>query len=331
MDCPDPLTLAAYRDGGLEPSGREAFEAHASLCPLCRERLLTLAEPRVIRHRGWLAAAGILLLAGGAVWLSRSRPPVPASLPAPSPSVPGVLLLADAGARVSRLEGRRARLESGTCWLDVTGGEPAVLEIPSGTVTVNRGSIAASTTSRPFAFLSSAWAGEAEDELVVLWGEAELVSGGKRRKLEAGRRLVGDRLEAAPPEQVAALRRGRASALAARPGSPPGPQTPVPPAYRWVVLIEGRGPNTEVELTFGSGGGWRRWTVGLAARPPAASELLELVYDGEGVVGLVEGIPAFRLERPRLEAVQASSGPGWAVRTWGGAVAVKRSMLQGAP
>ena len=82
--CPDPIRLARYHDGELDPAGRRELEEHLRACGLCSERLRELDDLSTLlssarrepvsqielarikqAHRAYRDRRGLVRMAGG--------------------------------------------------------------------------------------------------------------------------------------------------------------------------------------------------------------------------------------------------------------------------
>ncbi len=267
---------------------------------------------------------------------------------------PGAELLLEAGARVTSLPARRLRAEAGTFWLEASG-EPVTLEVGELTLNLAHCAIALrswsprSSASQGF-LLKEALAEEASlSELFVLRGEAEARQGSGILRLGTGAKLLLSLRrcvqQAAGAEELQALARAREKALVGVPGLDLVPSERRvsgtggsfrggernPSAYRWITVLKGRDPSTELELTVGTRGSWRQWVLGLAARPPVPREVVELTWDGERLSARLNGESLHSAGREELRTLRVAGQPGWALSVWGGAVTLERSKLQEMP
>ncbi len=267
----------------------------------------------------------------------------------------GVDLLLDRGARaVWAAAGRRLHAEAGSLWLEVSRGEPLRLELPGATLTLDRGSLAVFLPELPPQrlgwLLREARAAEAsEGKVWILDGEAVAKTSGRTLPLGPGTRLLlpgagkGWQKQPCPPGEMEALREARCRAAASLPGrellagsaclTEESPSLAMdggaPPSFRWVSVLSGRHPSTEVGLSFRVEGSWYQWPVGLGAEPPRAREVLEVTFDGERVTGRVNGRISFSTDREGLAKVLMPSGrSSWGVSAWGGRVNLTRSTIQ---
>lgn len=357
--CPDLERLAAYQHRRLPLQEEEAVERHCAACADCRQALLLAIRAGDMGPSPaawiWRAAAGLLIVAAG--WLAwkpepqpqpappappaakavASRPAIPEGLlGAASPCgylAPGVDLLLSAGARV-RSEGSRLRGESGRFWLEASGS-PVTLALPGGELLLEEGALAVSVTPvRASVLFREALAGEeAPVQVWVLRGEASLRVQGVAETLTALQKLeigpLGFQALPFPESKILELARERALAAAAVPGRALAEDLPVPPAWRWVTVLSARSEGTEVGLSFGMGEAWHRWTAGLGGTPPAGQEVLELTWDGERLVGRLDGIPRFSATRDQARQLLGTpDSPRWGISVWGGAATVVSSVLQ---
>lgn len=333
MTSCDLEMLAAYRDGALDAPGREALERHALGCRRCRGMLLVLGPGEPARRapwRIWIPAAAALLVAATLALRGEKAPAGSVPAPqapafrkgAPAYLAPGMDLVLEAGARAEAAEGR-VRLEAGRLWLEA--GRPMTLELPGMSLRV-KGAVAARVQSAKTSwFLGEALAGEAPAaEIWILRGEATA----KDKTLRAGMKLVltgeGWQEEAAPAEELADLSAARTLALASAPGRDPAGS---PPVWRWVAVLAKREGATEVGLSFPVDGAWRQWVPGLAASA-SSRDVVELAWDGERLVGRVNGVQRLGVEKARLaETLRAAPEPRWELSAWGGGVTVAQSRL----
>lgn len=294
----------------------------------------------------------------------RARLPVPETLPEgrleagahPRACLAaGIDLLLEPGARIlSEPGGRHLRAEAGACWLSVTRGPAATLALPEGFLELERGTVHVSLppARAVSCLLQEAFADEATGTCIwILEGSAVLRAGNRVLRPAGGRALVrtpeGWMEEACTLEVMAALRASRASLAAALPGrglvtagfrlDAATPEArwagAEPAAYRWVTVLQDRTAATELKFVFPAGGGWHAWTAALAGRPPAAREVLELIWDGEHLHGRLNGMPVFAVAR---EDLSKAFGPGegdgaWRISVWGGSATVAQSVLQERP
>lgn len=335
---------------------------------------------RSILPRRRLVAAAVVLASAALAWLAL-RPAKPSSLdrrPSAATTMVGAFprgllgstveprayladgseLLLQAGAWIHVEEtGRRLQGQAGTFWVEVRRGEPLILKLPGGALTLHRGTLAVRISQAAPAswirLLPEARAGEKPSaEVWVLEGEVDIGTGSRipaLSKLLLQSNALGWRQEAVPEAEVLALRRAQALAAASVPGReiiPAGSRLSLsgaqavqgsgreaPGAYRWVTTLAQRGETTEVGLSFAVAGAWHEWVVGLQAIPRTAPnvdpEVVELLWDGRQVIGRVNGVPRFAADLDRAQdCLKPAARPGWGIRAWGGAVTVAQSRLQ---
>lgn len=357
--CPEPADFAAYQDGALKPDRREALERHWETCAPCRDflRLLGQAaeEPAVVPWR-WATAAALLVsvVLGWVLQRQAATPsggelrPVPVQVHAAGRFPQGLLearqaslarlmdgaeIVLQAPSRV-RVEGaRRLRAEAGTFWVEVTAGASLTVDLPGATLLLRRGALAVSLPESRQAswLLPEALAEDASAKVWVLRGDAELSATGTllpaMTRLEMG--PAGWTQAPCPPAEILEMTKAMALAAASAPGLEVVPDLPVPAAYRWVVALSGRDPSAEVALTFGTEAGWHRWVAGLGAFPPSAREVLEVIWDGRGFTGRLNGVPLVSVARDRVGGfLLPAERPRWGISVRGGAATVVRSILQ---
>lgn len=343
----------------------------AQALPPVGEDILLGLQAIPVRRRArirpaWSLAAAALLLAVGLGWARLRMPPSPRPQAPPrvpavaqgfpagrlgSPQAPraylasGAGLVLQAGARVNVQGGRRLGGEAGTFWVEVRQGEPALLTLPGGTLTLTRGLLSVSLPRAPATvwWLPSAEASEAlRGEVWVLEGEVRV----EGRLLGPDRKLVltpeGWQEAPCPPAELIACWEGRALALAALPGRslvPEGSllsgehprvqaQGEAPAAYHWVTVLTHRHPATEVRFSLPAAGGWHDWTVGLAGKAAASREVIEVAWDGATLSGRLQGRFLFSIPRERVgEELLAQPRSGWGISVWGGSVTVAQSRV----
>lgn len=169
MTCHDVIPLLnLHAAGGLPPEEGAAIEAHLAACVSCRDALeeaaglsgrigalavqaagleapAAMGQPSHRRPWRWAAAAGLLAVAGVALWMAANGPATPA-FPEGSPAGGGAVgtraLGLEGGGRVAcvpgtlleEAEGGALRLKEGACWIR-TGG-PLLLETPASRLRV---------------------------------------------------------------------------------------------------------------------------------------------------------------------------------------------------
>lgn len=339
------FVCARLEDESLSPAG------------LARMRAVI---PRRRRGPAWAVAAALLLTAAGGLLLLRrdGTRPLPASRPGPEavqaqgfpagrlegPRIclaPGAECLLEAGARVSsEPDGRSLRAESGRFWLEVAEGAPVTVALGTSSLVLRRGSIAVALPPMTKAGLMREALASDDARVWVLSGSVEVHG----KAVPAGRKLTlsaeGWQEESLPGTETAALMEARARASSAMPGVdliPPGfrletsawGDAPVPAAYSWVTVLEGRGASAEVRMTLGAAGGWYQWTAGLAARPAGGKETVEILWDGARLRGRVNGETVLLVAKEKLgAALLPAPRPAWGISVWSGALTVERSRLQ---
>jgi hypothetical protein len=262
----------------------------------------------------------------------------------------GVDLVLSEGARVRAERSSRAlRLEAGTIWVDAGRGAPVTVQVPGARLVLETGLLAVRVAPAP---RGAGWIREAkaEDgetaEAWLLEGALTVVApGGEIRVVsEARMDLRGKtRMLPLPEAERDRLLRARTDALAAIPGRElfaPGASLDAGRprlqasgseggSYRWVTVLSGRKSGTELRLDFPVEGAWHSWTLGIGGEPPAAREVVELAWDGECLVGRVNGRRRFAMDLARLQRELPCQSPGgWALSGWGGSVKVDRAVLQ---
>lgn len=264
----------------------------------------------------------------------------------------GAEVLLDQAADLS-LEGpgRRIHAKAGRFWVEVSRGEAAVVAMPGATLTLQQGTLAVSLSQS-----RAAWspllrevqaAEEASGQVWVLEGQAQARLGDRLVALKTGDGLSlssrgWDPVRASEAD-MASWWEARASVAASLPGRalfstgiPLDGRTPsiaasgeAPPAYRWVTVLTGRDADTEVGLTLGVEGAWYQWPTGLASRPRRPREVLEVTWDGERLLGRVNGRLSLSASREELGKVLIPVGTdAWGVSVWSGKAVVSRSVLQ---
>ena len=260
----------------------------------------------------------------------------------------GVDLVLSQGARV-RAEGasRVLSIESGTLWVDAVA--PVIVQVPGAQLVLEKGLLAVrvATAPRTAGWLREAFAAEALAEAWLLEGSLKVTTpGGELRAVSEGRISFQEkpRMLPLPEPERDRLLRARGDALAAVPGRelfPPGSgldggkprlQASGAPSgggiYRWVTVLSGRKPGTELRLDFPVEGAWHSWTLGIGGEPPAAREVVELAWDGEYLVGRVNGRRRLAMDPGRLRRELPCPSLGvWALSGWGGSVKVDRAVL----
>lgn len=266
----------------------------------------------------------------------------------------GMDLVLSQGTRV-RVEGsgRQLRLEAGMLWVVVEGGDPVSVQVPGGLLVLEKGLLAARAGPAPRAMGGGCWfreamAGDAGEsaEAWLLEGTLKVIARGGELRIGSPSRLsLGGSPQVFPLPEAGrdALLKARSAAVAGLPGRrlfPDGSRldagvprlqasVPVAGAYRWVTVLSDRKPGTEIGLDFPVEGGWHGWTLGLGGESSDVPETVEISWDGEFLVGRVNGLRRFAMGPDRLrQELPCPSPQGWALSVWGGSVRVDRTLLQ---
>lgn len=353
-DCPDAAVWVAWQAGILAADARARHRAHLLDCGDCRAELAALAEDRRLplaasffrppasRFRPLLAAAGLLLLAGGWVFLRDPAAPsvaIPDAAEPPPYVVPPAGGLAEAGdvpvevpagaasqvlllpGAALRAEGALLRLERGTALLEAAGdGLRLGLRGWTGELRVTEGLVACRAEVPPEGFLRSAVAAEDAWGVRVLSGEAELLEAGGRRLLRAGE-AVGLPVEARDPRTWMPIAapdrlRDRLEILAGPPAE----------GARVVEMRLRKGePRAEAALRFAAAGaGWR---LPLGALLPSDGSWIRLRLEVGGrrvrlLAGVREAFVCAPAALGRFAYPDAAALP-LGVQVWGGDIELR--------